>query len=614
MATDLEKLVVQMSADMRGFERELQRGNGIANKQARAIEARFRSMNKNLDGIGRGAANSLITPLTGIAAVLSAREVLQYADAWTKAKNSLAVAGVVGAEQADVLDRIYQSAQANAAPLGAMAGLYGRAAQASDNLGATQADLLKFTDGVGVSLKVAGTSAEAAKGALVQLGQALGQSRVMAEEFNSVNEGARPILIAVANGLTAAGGSVNRLKQLVNDGKVSGQQFFQAFLKGLPTIQSMAANAIQTIEQGVTKVNNAFTKYIGQTDEGLGASQRLVLGLATDDVDHVIDGDAADQDVVVIHHRRGDPVMVGELPGHFLVALADIDGRLLIVDQAVDRGGVFVGHQRGQRHAAQVLVAAADHEQVIGVVRQFAAQAQVAQHHIDVDIGAYRHHVRVHQAAGAVLGIGQHLLQALAVLAVHRLEDFVDDRVRQVFDQVGQIVDVEVFDRGDDLVRVHVRQQAFAHVVADVDQHLAIVFRIDQAPDDLALARRQRFEQVADLGRRQGIDQTAYRAQPTAVQCIGQHPQLARSLVVAYGLSHRSSRGIGKAAIPARMRQQGCSARHYRKGMFQRIPRRPAVAGVHAFHLIPRLSARPLNNKGCCSRPNPPGMARRYQR
>src|SRR3546814_12947154 len=76
--------------------------------------------------------------------------------------------------------------------------------------------------------------------------------------------------------------------------------------------------------------------------------------------------------------------------------------------------------------------------------------------------------------------VGQDLFEALAVLAVHRLEDFVDDRVRQVIDQVGQVVDVEVLDRGDDLVRVHVREQALAHLVADVDQHRAVVLRIDQ--------------------------------------------------------------------------------------------------------------------------------------
>ncbi|MFG1417012.1 tape measure protein [Xanthobacter sp. V0B-10] len=279
MATDLERLVVQLSADIKGYQSEMQRAAGITNRQARAIEARWKQSERNLSAIGSSMARGLIAPLTGVAAALTTREVLSYADAWTKAKNSLAVAGVTGVTQAAVLERLYQSAQANSTPIGALADLFGKAAQASDNLGASNEELIKFSDGVAVALRVAGTGATEASGALTQLGQLLGSARVQAEEFNSVNEGARPILIAVANGLDAAGGSVNKLKQLVNDGKVSGQQFFQAFLKGLPSIQSMAASSAQTIDQGVTKVTNALTKYIGQTDESLSASQRLVSGL-----------------------------------------------------------------------------------------------------------------------------------------------------------------------------------------------------------------------------------------------------------------------------------------------------------------------------------------------
>ncbi len=68
------------------------------------------------------------------------------------------------------------------------------------------------------------------------------------------------------------------------------------------------------------------------------APKRLVLGLVTDDVDHVIDGDAAEQDVVVVDHRRRRAShgrrTAAPLPGH---RLADVDGRLLVVDQAVDR-------------------------------------------------------------------------------------------------------------------------------------------------------------------------------------------------------------------------------------------------------------------------------------
>lgn len=281
MAIEIERLIATLEANLNKWDKSLAKAVGGADRSFTKIERRGKAMEDKLAALGKGAAlPGLRQGLATITAALSIREVTRYADAWTGAKNSLAVAGVIGTQQADVLDRLYQSAQRNAAPITALAGLYGKAAQASDNLGASQDDLIKFSDGVAVALRVAGTGAGEASGALTQLGQLLGSARVQAEEFNSVNEGARPILIAVANGLDAAGGSVNRLKQLVNDGKVSGQQFFQAFLKGLPSIEVMAANSTTTIEQGITKVENAFTKYIGQTDASLGASQRLVVGLS----------------------------------------------------------------------------------------------------------------------------------------------------------------------------------------------------------------------------------------------------------------------------------------------------------------------------------------------
>ena len=291
MATDVEKLVVQLSADIKQYQREMNRAQGVTNAQARAIENRYKQMDKRLSAAGQSAARGLIAPLTGVAAALSVQEVLKYADAWTSAKNSLSVSGVVGSAQVKVLNELYDSAQRNAAPIGALADLYGKASQSQAELGASSQDLTRFADGVAVALKVSGKSATESAGALGQLGQLLGSTRVQAEEFNSIIDGARPILIAVANGMDNAGGSVSKLKQLVNDGAVTNKEFFDSFLRGLPTIQSMAANATQTIDQGMTKVNNAFTKYIGSQDQSLGATQMLTngLNLLADDFDDVAD-------------------------------------------------------------------------------------------------------------------------------------------------------------------------------------------------------------------------------------------------------------------------------------------------------------------------------------
>jgi tape measure domain-containing protein len=269
-----------LTAGLRAAGVDLTNFENRSTRQFQRVEAGFKKVGKSATAFSGVLSRSLVPSLGALTGALSLREVSRYADAWTGAKNSLAVAGVTGKDQVAVLNSLYAAAQKNAAPVTALADLYGKAAQASDNLGASQADLLKFSGGVATALRVAGASASQASGALTQLGQLLGSARVQAEEFNSVNEGARPILTAVAHGLDEAGGSVNRLKQLVNDGKVSGKQFFEAFLKGLPEIEKMAANATTTIDQGWTKVSNALTKYIGETDSSLGASQRLVKGLS----------------------------------------------------------------------------------------------------------------------------------------------------------------------------------------------------------------------------------------------------------------------------------------------------------------------------------------------
>lgn len=342
MAVSEERLVAVLEARIKDYEKNLAKAYKGTDTQFKKIEMRGKALEAKMAAIGRGTGTSfssaLTTALAAITGALSIREVARYADAWTGAKNALAVAGVTGDRQVAVLDRLFASAQKNAVPVNALVDLYGKAAQAGDNLGASSDDLAKFSDGVAVALNVAGTSATAASGALMQLGQLLGSSRVQAEEFNSVNEGARPILMAVANGLDAAGGSVSKLKKLVNEGKVSGQQFFNAFLKGLPSIESMAARSTKTIEQGLTRVENAFQKYIGGTDESLGASQRLVAGLTAlaDNFD-----ETADVALQLASVLAG--AFVGRAIGTMLAAVPNAIGVIVSLTTAMRAGTLMAG-------------------------------------------------------------------------------------------------------------------------------------------------------------------------------------------------------------------------------------------------------------------------------
>ena len=106
-----------------------------------------------------------------------------------------------------VYNRLRESALKNAAPLETLVTLYGRVALVQKELGVSQAEMLNFTDKIALALRVAGTDAQSASGALLQLSQALGSGVVRAEEFNSILEGALPIAQAAAAGLKEAGGS-----------------------------------------------------------------------------------------------------------------------------------------------------------------------------------------------------------------------------------------------------------------------------------------------------------------------------------------------------------------------------------------------------------------------
>jgi len=85
MASNVEKLVVSLSADIRQYQRALDRANGVTAKRASAIEKRLRAMNRNIDRMGRAA----FTPLTA-AATAALAPILSVAGAISGAKAALA--------------------------------------------------------------------------------------------------------------------------------------------------------------------------------------------------------------------------------------------------------------------------------------------------------------------------------------------------------------------------------------------------------------------------------------------------------------------------------------------------------------------------------------------
>lgn len=285
-----ERLVVLLEARVSEFEKRmlqaeqrgtrtyqgLSRGSRSATRQmeadmirsANSVNRAVASTSSRIGGLGRLLAGGL----SAAAFIQGARQYGRLADEATRMQNALRVAGLEGEELTRVYGRLFQSAQRNAAPVGAMVDLYSKLALTQKELGVTGDELIRFTDGVAVALRVAGTDATTASGSLLQLSQALGGGIVRAEEFNSILEGTPTIAQAVARGLKEANGSVAELRKLVVDGKVSSTAFFRAFEAGSDELRRQAETSQSTAGQAFTRLGNSIVTVVGEFDKASGAS------------------------------------------------------------------------------------------------------------------------------------------------------------------------------------------------------------------------------------------------------------------------------------------------------------------------------------------------------
>ncbi|MCR5875174.1 tape measure protein [Phenylobacterium sp. J426] len=241
---------------------------------ATQIERSTERMSASMSASAR-SADLLASSLAGLGVAAIAAQTARLADGYTQFTNRLKTAGLEGEALAATQADLYAVAQKYGVELESLGTLFGRLSGAGKDLGATQDQLLRFTTGVAAALKVQGGSAADSAGALLQLSQALSGTKIQAEEYNSLIDGARPLLQAVANGSDRFKGSVSALTKAVKAGEVTSREFFEAALRGFGSLEAQAEKSAMTIGGSLTVLNNALGRYVGQTDQALSATQRV---------------------------------------------------------------------------------------------------------------------------------------------------------------------------------------------------------------------------------------------------------------------------------------------------------------------------------------------------
>lgn len=247
--------------------------------QGRRVEGAARGVERSTDAMGIGLRRAALAAAGVTAAFAATRAALNSSQQYARITNNLRSMGVEASAVAGQIDAIGQIAQRTRSPLEATAQLYQRISIAGKDLGASQQDVLRFTENVGLALAQQGGGAEAASGALLQLSQAMAGGVVRAEEFNSVLENAYPIAQAAANAIDGTGGSVGRLRNMVIEGEISSREFFNAILSSSTALEAAFANTAPTISQAMSVLGTSFTLFVGSMDKAAGASALVAEGI-----------------------------------------------------------------------------------------------------------------------------------------------------------------------------------------------------------------------------------------------------------------------------------------------------------------------------------------------
>ncbi|MHC3940228.1 hypothetical protein ACI0FR_01538 [Paenochrobactrum sp. BZR 201-1] len=288
MATDIEKLVVQLSADFKSFEKSLARQQGVANKQFNAIERRARQMNKNLDSIFSRSFKGLTGPLAGVGAALGVNELRKMTDTWTDLNSRVALAAGGIEKGTEVMGRLGEMARRTYSDLEQTTESYLSNATALQELGYSTDQSLDYTEALNNALVVSGAKGQRAATVTDALAKAMALGKLSGQNLNTVISQGGRVAEALAAGL---GTTVGGLRKLGAQGKITGNDVVKALSSQMETLRKEAEAMPATIGDGIQLLQNALLEYVGNADQATGVSAKIseALVIMADNFDKTAD-------------------------------------------------------------------------------------------------------------------------------------------------------------------------------------------------------------------------------------------------------------------------------------------------------------------------------------
>lgn len=252
-------------------EGELRGLDGAMQRTGRTATATHSRVNRlgGAFGVLRRSVFSLQGAFAALGGTIALREISQAADAYREMGSQIAL---VAEDVEATRDALYDLAQETRAGLEPTVNLFARLARASEDLGASQGDVLDVTRAVNQAFVISGASASEASAAVIQLSQGLAAGTLRGDELNSVLEQAPRLARAIADELEV---SVGQLRALGAEGQLTSRQVFDALLSAAEDLNDEFQSIERTSAQAFQQLQNSLTRSVGLMDEASGYSDQI---------------------------------------------------------------------------------------------------------------------------------------------------------------------------------------------------------------------------------------------------------------------------------------------------------------------------------------------------
>lgn len=195
---------------------------------------------------------------------------VRMADEYIAIQNRMKLYITDAEELADVNQKLTEYAMANNVGLRETATLFTRLAPSMQRLGKDTEAITTVVDAFGKSMRIGGATAMEAASATIQFSQAMASGKLAGDEFRSISEASPRFLKAIADG---SGIAASKLKEMSSAGLLTTEVISNALIKEYGKLSEENLKLGVTLEQGSNAIVTAFTRFIGEFNEGAGVTK-----------------------------------------------------------------------------------------------------------------------------------------------------------------------------------------------------------------------------------------------------------------------------------------------------------------------------------------------------